>query len=599
VYPKDRMKGRNIVKVKKVVLAAINAKYIHSNLAVYSLKANAGVYSPHVHICEYTINHRREEILAGLYKEKPDLIGFSCYLWNIEYVISIARDLKKICPQIHLVAGGPEVSYRPETFLEECDFFDLVMAGEGERTFAELLEYYIDGSRELAEIDGIIYRDEGKILRTKPRAAIDMDELVFPYGSLEGMENRILYYESIRGCPFSCSYCLSSIEKCVRMKSLEKTLQEIDFFLKEEVSQVKFVDRTFNCSHEHAYSVWCYLKEHDNGKTNFHFEIAGDLLREEDFELLSGLRPGQVQFEIGVQSTNPDTIRAIRRVMNLEKLRYNIKKLHEGRNIHAHLDLIAGLPYEDYDSFRHSFNDVYAMKPDQFQLGFLKVLDGSYMNEKKDDYGIVYSSMPPYEVYKTNWLSYDDVRELKLVEEMLEVYYNSFQFVATMAYLERFFQDAFEMYYQMGDYYRKHALLERKHNRISRYKILMDYAAGLPGTDREILRETLTFDLYSRDYVKNPPDFVKEHTETEKEKIRKYLQYASANGGLPEEYRGLSVKQLYHMLYAGIFSLDIEALIDTGEILQKEPYLILFDYRHRNPLDNSAGRLPVAFENVL
>lgn len=588
------MEGR---KIKKFVLAALNAKYIHSNPAVYSLKANAGEHASHVKICEYTINHTKEEILAALYGEEPDIIGFSCYLWNIEYILAIAEDLKKIRPGLIITAGGPEVSYRPEEFLRTYRFFDVIMVGEGEKTFSELLSYYF-GDRgpesggikppdSLAQIRGLVYREGEQIIRTPSREGLVMDELAFLYKDLSGMENRIIYYESMRGCPFSCSYCLSSIEKSVRCKSLGKTLPEIDFFLQAEVRQVKFVDRTFNCIHEHAYAIWKHIKEHDNGITNFHFEIAGDLLQEEDFCLFDGMRPGLMQFEIGVQSTNPDTIRAIGRTMDIECLARNIIKLRKSRNIHVHLDLIAGLPYEDYASFKNSFCDVYRMKPEQLQLGFLKVLYGSGMKEAGEKYGLIASSCPPYEVYATNWLSYREVRKLKQVEEMIEVYYNSAQFTASIAYLLRCFETPFDLYYCLGQYYKEQHLSERKHSRLSRYEILWDFAMGTVGIQEEWFRDALTYDLYSREYVKSPPGFVQQRTKQEKEEIRKYFDCVRETGELPEGYEGYTTTQLQHMLYVHKFHINIEILKETGNIAE-EDYRLLFDYRCRNPLDYSA-----------
>lgn len=589
---------------KKVLLVGINAKFIHTNLAIRTLKANAGEYESMVELCEYTINHRREEIFSHLYEKKPDVIGFSCYLWNIEYVLSLACDLKKILPDITILVGGPEVSYHPDKVLQKYDFIDLVMVGEGEKTFYEYLSWLSKKGEDkvvLADIPGLVFRQENGIIRTKPRQGLDMDELVFPYRDLTGMENRILYYESIRGCPFSCSYCLSSIEKTVRLKSFSKTRSELDFFLEHKVPQVKFVDRTFNCNHEYAYRVWKYIGEHDNGVTNFHFEIGGDLLREEDFTLLMDFRPGLVQFEIGVQSTNPDTIRAIRRTMDLPKLRDNIERIHKGRNIHEHLDLIAGLPYEDYDSFRKSFNDVYSMRPDQFQLGFLKVLDGSYMNERKDEYDVRYSSQPPYEVFSTKWLPYEDVLQLKQVEEMVEVYYNSFQFAAAMAYLLRFFDTAFDMYRELGRYYKNHNLFDVKHSRLGRYEILWDFcreyfecgsesgAGGqLDGEWTEELREVMTYDLYSRDYVKNPPDFVRRRSDERKRQIRSFFDRECERRYYVEGYDGLVTKQLFNMLYINAFTIDMELLIETGELRRTEPVYLMFDYKKRNPLNHSA-----------
>lgn len=600
----------------RVLLVGINAKFIHTNLAIRMLKANAGEYEPLVEICEYTINHRREEILAHLYEKKPEVVGFSCYLWNIEYVLAVAEDLKKILPDLRIIVGGPEVSYHPAEVLEQYPFIDLIMIGEGERTFREYLawsaaEYTGDEAElELHKIDGLAYRkpniNRGKkrgddcenggesasgIVVTRPRQGMPMDELVFPYRDLAGLENRILYYESIRGCPFACSYCLSSIEKTVRIKSPEKTKRELDFFLEHKVPQVKFVDRTFNCNHNYAYEIWRYIGEHDNGITNFHFEIGGDLLREEDFELFKGFRPGLVQFEIGVQSTNEKTIKAIRRTMDLEKLRYNIARVHSGRNIHQHLDLIAGLPFEDYESFRKSFHDVYAMKPDQLQLGFLKVLTGSYMNEVKEEYEVRFSSYPPYEVFFTKWLSFEDVLKLKQVEEMVEVYYNSFQFQASMAYLVPFFNTPFDMYEALGQYYQKNQLFDVKHSRIRRYEILYDFCKERLGHNgcMDEIREVLTYDLYSRDYVKNPPAFVLPRSETLKKRIRCFLE---AEAESPEEiqgYEGMAAKQLFNLLYMDSFVLDMEILMETGEKRRGKEQYLMFDYRRRNPLNHSAG----------
>ncbi|MCR5690928.1 MAG: B12-binding domain-containing radical SAM protein [Eubacterium sp.] len=426
----------------KVLLVGINAKYIHTCLAVRSLYANAGPYQDMVEFAEYTINHSCSEIFAPIYQAKPDVVGFSCYLWNIDYIRSLSRDLKKILPGLKILVGGPEVSYNPKGFLTENPEVDLVILGEGEVTFRDYLAHLSGQISDLSTIPGLFYRQGDSFVQTEARQGMDMDDLVFPYDSLEGLENHILYYESIRGCPFRCSYCLSSIEKSVRIKSPEKTKRELDFFIRHKVPQVKFVDRTFNCNRDYAYEIWKYIGDQDNGVTNFHFEIGGDLLREKDFELLKTFRPGLVQFEIGVQSTNPDTIKAIRRTMNLDTLRESVARVRRGGNIHQHLDLIAGLPHEDYETFRRSFNQVYAMKPDQFQLGFLKVLEGSYMKEMKEEYQAKFSSAPPYEVFSTKWLPYEDVLKLKEVEEMVEVYYNSFQFSASLAYLEGFFESA-------------------------------------------------------------------------------------------------------------------------------------------------------------
>ncbi|HBZ64425.1 MAG TPA: B12-binding domain-containing radical SAM protein [Lachnospiraceae bacterium] len=578
--------------MKKIVLTAINAKYIHSNLAVYSLKANAGKYEKEIELAEYTINHQKEDILAGIYMKKPDIVGFSCYIWNIEYILDVAENLKKICPQVEIIFGGPEVSYDAEKILEKYSFVDLVMAGEGEVTFREYAAYAQgESGAELADVAGLCYRGEdGKAVFTAPRKPMKMDDLVFPYRELDQMENRIIYYETIRGCPFSCSYCLSSIDKTVRLRSLDLVFGELDFFLKNRVKQVKFVDRTFNCNHDHAYKIWKYIKEHDNGVTNFHFEIGGDLLREEDFELFKEFRPGLIQFEIGVQSTNLSTIEAIRRKMDLTELAEHVARVRSGENIHQHLDLIAGLPHEDFASFHKSFNDVYRMRPDQFQLGFLKVLKGSYMEEVKEEYEIRYRSRPPYEVLATKWLSYGDVLRLKRVEEMVEVHYNSFQFQATMLALGSFYPDAFEMYEAMGDFYEKKGYFGLKHSRIARYEILWEFIgeAGLSEEAQGILRETLSYDMYARDYVKNPPAFVLPRSHEYQRKVREFLAQESEQPAVLSGYAKYQPKQLFNMIYMQQFTVDIPQLLKNGKISHCGEYSLLFDYKKRNPLTHSA-----------
>lgn len=577
-----------------VLLVGINAKYIHTTLSIRSLKANAGKHREQVEIAEYTINHRREEIFQSICEKKPEAIGFSCYLWNIEYVMSLVCDLKKILPDTLLFLGGPEVSYHPEEVLRNHPGVDFVMVGEGEQTFREFMD-----KKKLSEIDGLVYREGKEIHRTAPRQGMNLDELAFPYDNLEGLENRILYYESMRGCPFSCSYCLSSIEKTVRIKSPEKTEGELDFFLERKVPQVKFVDRTFNCNHEYAYRIWKYIGEHDNGVTNFHFEIGGDLLREEDFLLFDTFRPGLVQFEIGVQSTNPDTIRAIRRTMDLGELRKNIARVRRNRNIHQHLDLIAGLPYENFESFRRSFNDVYAMKPDQLQLGFLKVLDGSHMSEVQEKYDVLASSLPPYEVFSTKWLSYEEVLQLKQVEEMVEVYYNSFQFAASMAYLVRWFESPLALYEALARYYRERELTGRKHSRMERYEILWQFGIQtIPEKDYEIWREILTYDLFRRDYVKNPPDFVRPKTEEQKRMIRSFFDRECEKPLYLHGYDGYVTRQLTHMIYIGEYTVDMEILLENGEVRRREAYYILFDYRRRSPLDHGAGEQHLSREEI-
>ena len=499
----------------KILLAACNAKYIHSNLAVYDLKAYSSDYDEHVILREYTINQPKDEILKDIYSSGADVVCFSCYIWNISFVRELIRDLVKILPKTAFWAGGPEVSYDAEKFLTEMPEMTGVMVGEGEKTFHDLLEFYIDGKDSLEEISGIAYRTGDKIIHNGWRELMDLSAIPFVYEHLEKFENRIIYYESSRGCPFSCSYCLSSIDKKLRFRDLELVKKELQFFLDHRVPQVKFVDRTFNCKHEHAMTIWKYILEHDNGVTNFHFEISADLLREEEMELMSQMRPGLIQLEIGVQSTNPETIRAIHRHMDLKKLEHCVNRVHSFRNIHQHLDLIAGLPYEDYDTFHQSFNDVYQMKPDQLQLGFLKVLKGSLMQKEAEGYGIVYKEKEPYEVLSTNWLTYGEVLKLKMVESMVEVYYNSGQFWHTLEYLVPFEKDAFTFYEKLGSFYEKKGYSEISHSRMRRYEILLEYLKEETDVPAEVATQKMLYDLYLREKLKKRPAFAPDQKQYE------------------------------------------------------------------------------------
>ena len=501
----------------KILLAACNAKYIHSNLAVYDLQAYASEYTDHIILKEYTINQQKDDIMRDIYLEHPDVVCVSCYIWNISFVKELMADLAKILPDADFWAGGPEVSYDAEKFLSENPEFTGVMVGEGEETFQELSGYYVKKNPEkLENITGICYRDGEKTIHNGWRQIMDLSSIPFIYKDLSEFKNRIIYYESSRGCPFSCSYCLSSVDKKLRFRDIEMVKKELQFFIDHKVPQVKFVDRTFNCKHDHAMAIWKYINDHDNGVTNFHFEISADLLREEELQEMSTMRPGLIQLEIGVQSTNPDTIKAIHRTMDFEKLKGIVDRIHSFGNIHQHLDLIAGLPYEDYDSFRNSFNDVYALKPQQLQLGFLKVLKGSHMMEMCREYGIVYKNREPYEVLSTKWLDYGHVLKLKNVENMVEVYYNSGQFQKTLEYAESFFPDAFSIYEGLGIFYMEKGYGDVSHTRMRRYEILLEYLETVPGISRAEVADRMILDLYLRENLKSRPGFAGDQKPYEK-----------------------------------------------------------------------------------
>lgn len=502
----------------KILLAACNAKYIHSNLAVYDLQAYASDYADHIVLKEYTINQQKDDIMRDIYLEHPDVVCVSCYIWNLSFVKELMADLIKILPGADFWAGGPEVSYDAEKFLTENSEFKGVMVGEGEETFKELAGHYVEKNpQNLKNMTGICYRDGDQIIHNGWRQIMDLSSIPFIYKDLSEFKNRIIYYESSRGCPFSCSYCLSSIDKKLRFRDTETVKKELQFFIDNKVPQVKFVDRTFNCKHDHAMAIWKYINEHDNGVTNFHFEISADLLREEELQEMSTMRPGLIQLEIGVQSTNPDTIKAIHRTMDFEKLKGIVDRIHSFGNIHQHLDLIAGLPYEDYDSFRHSFNDVYALKPQQLQLGFLKVLKGSHMMEMCREYGIVYKTQEPYEVLSTKWLDYDHVLKLKTVENMVEVYYNSGQFQNTLEYLENFFQDAFSIYERLGSFYMEKGYGDVSHTRMRRYEILLEFLEDVPEISMDQVKDQMVYDLYLRENLKSRPGFARDQKPFERQ----------------------------------------------------------------------------------
>ena len=581
-------------------------------------------------------------ILQDIYRRKPDFIGFSCYIWNISYIMEIVRDVKKVLPEAEIWLGGPEVSYDAKKVLTREPDVRGIMRGEGELTFTELVRAYLQREKtsvpdgytgesfrgqakeetsgcaentrmpenaegenahsdrlDLSQIPGITYRAaNGEIEEHGPQRLLSLDEIPFYYDDMAGFENRIVYYESSRGCPFSCSYCLSSIDKTVRFRSLDLVLPELQFFLDHKVPQVKFVDRTFNCKREHTLGIWRYLVEHDNGITNFHFEVSADIFDEEELELIGKMRPGLIQLEIGVQSTNPDTIREIHRHMDLVKLKRAVDRVYDYRNTHQHLDLIAGLPYENYESFMRSFDDVYRMRPDQLQMGFLKVLKGSYMEEQVAAYDLKYRGIPPYEVLSTKWLPYSDVIRLKGVEDMVEVYYNSGQFPATMKLLEKRFQRPSEIFVNLAEYYEKNGLTGISHSRLARYEILYRFleedmreeerdhvtAAKVPETGQPSLadfRDSLMYDLYVRENIKSRPSFASDQSPYKKE-VREFFMAEEENPKWLTDYAGFDSRQMVKMAH-------LEHMEDGT--------FVLFDYKKRDPLSGNAGAVRFVYKD--
>lgn len=568
----------------KTVLVAINAKYIHSNLAVYSLRSYARTFGYEPKLLEFTINQQKDQILKGIYEAKPDLLCFSCYIWNLSYAEEIIEDIKKILPKVTIWAGVPEVSYDAPKFLKRHPEVDGIMCAEGEKTLTELISYYEIGKsqgKSLDGINGIVYQENKTIHQTPLRDIMNMDDLVFPYEDLKDFEHKIIYYESSRGCPFSCSYCLSSIDKKLRFRSFSLVEKELEFFLAHKVPQVKFVDRTFNCKKSHAMAIWTYIKEHDNGITNFHFEVAADLLTEDEIALIQTMRPGLIQLEIGVQSTNEKTLAEIHRKTDFEEITRKVKAVQKGENVHQHLDLIAGLPYENYESFGHSFNDVYALKPEQLQLGFLKVLKGSYMAEAAEGYGCVHKAKPPYEVLGTRWLSYEEILKLKGVEEMVEVYYNSGQFQKTIRAMEHLFETAFSMYEELADFYEKNGYNEVSHTRIRRYEILQEFLQEKEA-NLEYFKQLMIFDLYARENMKTRPQWANDLS-AYKMQILDFYKKEEENPELLTDYQGYQARQTIKMTHIEVFTYDV---INENE--EKGAYPVLFDYKKRSPLTNDA-----------
>lgn len=578
------------------LLVAVNAKYIHSNPAIYSLRGFVKEEQrQQVMLAEYTINQTLSSILADIYKRKPSVIGFSCYIWNWEMIREILEELPKLLPNTDIWLGGPEVSFDAPELLKKYPSVKGVMIGEGEATFAELLDLYLEKNWSSKNISEEKFKKvSGLCLRsgyTPMRELTNMSELPFLYDDLQQFENRIIYYESSRGCPYRCSYCLSSIDKKVRIRDFSVVERELAFFLENKVSQVKFVDRTFNCDHDHAMKIWNYINEHDNGVTNFHFEISADILREDEIALLNSMRPGLVQLEIGVQTTNPQTIKAIDRVMNVEKLEAIVAAVHRGNNIHQHLDLIAGLPYEDYESFGRSFDRVYAMEPQQLQLGFLKVLKGSPMSERAEEYGLAYMGRPPYEVLYTKWLPYDDVLRLKDVEEMVEIYYNSNQFTHTLPFLVKAFKGPFEMFEKLAEFYREKGYFTNSPARAYRYYVLLDFCKEYNNVNLPVYKELLLFDMYLRENLKSRPEFAIDLSESEiKSQIRSFYQMEDEQRLYLTDYAGYDWKQLSKMTHLEPFSYavwDVTQLKNAASVLDEKVFL-LFDYKNRSPLTGEA-----------
>lgn len=568
--------------MKKFVLTAIGAKFIHSSLALKYLSRFAHNDRDHQLLCvEFTINQRVEFILGELFRLQPDVILFSTYIWNVNQIKLLLPELKKILPQTLLVLGGPEVTYEAERFLRENRAADLIMWGEGEWTFTELLDVLDGSGGEFGDVLGLTYRQDREIITNPPRETLDMGLLPFPYDADFGdVRDKIIYYESSRGCPYRCGYCLSSLEKSVRFMPLERVYGDLQRFLAAKVRQVKFIDRTFNCHKGHTMGVWRYLAEHDNGVTNFHFELTADLLDQEMLDFLKPLRKGLFQFEIGVQSTNPQTIAAINRQVDFQKLSQVVKSVKAGGNIHQHLDLIAGLPYEDYASFGRSFNDVYALAPEQLQLGFLKVLKGSAIYEQREKHGILFSDYAPYEVLATNYLPYEDLLRLKAIEEMVEIYYNSGKFQHVLGYLVGLFGDPFAFYEALADYWVAGGHHQQSQSKMGLCDRLYEFCNDWVTLDLVRFKRLLKYDLCLHEKPKKLPTWLDldNSARYSEEIVTFYRNQAMILAYLPE-YAHLTSKQIERLAHLEVF--------DGADA----PKAVVFNYERRDLLGNGEAQM--------
>ena len=532
----------------RVVLTTLNAKYIHVNLALRSIGRYCEEFNPE--ICEYTVNDNIDNIIASLHMKKADVIAFSCYIWNIEKVLYISQCLKKVNPFLKIILGGHEVSHDSKSIMAENPWIDYIIRGEGEKPMLSLLRN-ISRNFNVANAGSLTYRC-GKDIKETPLAENgSLNEYPFAYDeSIREFRGKIIYYESSRGCPFNCSYCLSGDNRRVDFLSLERVKKELLFFIENGVPLVKFVDRTFNADKERAKEIWKFIIENSKN-TCFHFELAGSLIDDETVELLKTAPKGIIQFEIGVQSTNEKTIRAIGRSIEFEKVRDNVKKLLQADNIHIHLDLIAGLPYEGYESFKKSFDEVIAIHPHVLQLGFLKLLKGSRLRAETEKYGYRYKEKAPYEVMKNNFISFEEIIKLKFIEELLERYYNSGDFTRSINFLLKREESAFGVFEKIYDYFTQNALFDRSVSLEAHYELL-EKIFSYDGFSDCVKADRLTNKKAKLSY-ENEKEFKEECFEflKKKENIEKYLPaYISL------QPRKIYTKLRFEKLFGGVYLYD-------------------------------------------
>ena len=559
VFYKRTKKIVNIRKDEKmkILLTALNSKYIHSNLAVRYLKAFTKDLDYDVNIREFTINDREERIVKEIIEEKPDVVAFSTYIWNVEMIVKVANLIKIVDPSIEILYGGPEVSYDSRLFLSE-NIGDFVIEGEGERTYREFVEYKL-GIKNIEDIKGLHYKKDNSVYSNSTRPLMDMEDIVFPYEEDEDLNNKIVYYESSRGCPFNCKYCLSSTTHGVRFHNIQRVIKELQYFIDKKVRLVKFVDRTFNCNSKHSIEVWDFLIN-SNTDTKFHFEISADILKDEEIELLRKAPKDRFQFEVGVQTTNDEVLKNINRFVNFSDIKEKVVELSKIKNIKQHLDLIAGLPGENYSSFVKSFNDVYSIKPEEIQLGFLKLLKGSSMREESSKYSMGFSPYPPYEILKTDKISYEEIQKLKRVEEVVDKYYNSQKFNTILNFFIKRFETPFEFYYSLGEFFESKGYFQRNIGNSEYYRAFLDYNREILGKEEDYLVDIIKYDYLCFNKKRGIPDFIKSSVSKDKE-----LE-------IKESYRD---KYSFKEYSIEQFKIDIDLFVQQGEVIYSDTYYLV------------------------
>jgi len=576
--------------IMQVVLATLNAKFIHSSLALRYLKQYCRTVCPAIIVREYTINNELLYILGDIYHERPDVLGLACYIWNSDATLALARLVKKVLPDTVIVLGGPEVTYDAEEVLQANLAVDYIIQGEGEEVLAALLTALQDG-RPVDAIAGLAWRSRSGIVAGAPQVVEHLDTLPFPYdeADITATKDKIIYYESSRGCPFACRYCLSSATSGVRFFDLDRVLADLAFFIRNDVKQVKFVDRTFNARREHYWPLLQFLAAAEC-RTNFHFEIAADLLDDDVIAFLQGVPAGRFQFEIGVQSTHEDTLKEISRQNNWPLIVKHVQALRRAGNAHLHLDLIVGLPFEDCQRFGRSFNDVYQLRPHMLQLGFLKLLKGSGLRRQAEKYGYEYMDGAPYEVLANHYLSYGEIRRLKILEELFNQLYNSGRFRATLQWLVASYQgEAFLLYNDLTTYWENRGLQRMAHSGKAMYQYITDFCTTVRSEAAEVCQSFLKFDALRTEQGALRPEFLpwnggdwaeeKNVFWRDEERVRNYLP----------EYRFNTWRELKKHHHLEVFPINIPNYLAEPGGIRPERTAVLFSYH-----GDSAGYQTVA-----